>query len=455
MESSPDIIVAQATAPIPSGVGVLRISGRSMEELVRSLTGKGYPAARQASLRSFYNRLGEVIDHGLILYFPAPHSYTGEDVVELHAHGSPVVLQELQVHCLQWGARLANPGEFTLRAYLNNKIDLNQAEAVADLIHADSSQAARSAALALSGRFSEVIHTLVSDLTTLRVRLESDFDFTDEEIPVFHEVSFRSSLNHILERLTRLVENSRQGALLREGKNIVLIGSPNVGKSSLLNALTEEDHALVTPIPGTTRDLIRGHMVLQGIPIHLVDTAGIRKTEDFVERAGIERTWSAVNKSDLALIVVDVRKGVTEDDRSLIGRLLPHQPKLIVANKIDLLSSEHDVVSELIHSIAGLLPVIPVSAQTGEGLEVLKIKMLSVMDINHNSDAPLLLARERHIATLVQALGHLREALMTFESEFIAEELRQAQLKLAQISGKEFAADDLLGEIFSRFCIGK
>ncbi len=455
MESSPDIIVAQATAPIPSGIGVLRVSGRSMEALVRSLTGKGYPVARQASLRSFYNRSGEVIDQGLILYFPAPHSYTGEDVIELHAHGSPVVLQELQVHCLQWGARLANPGEFTLRAYLNNKIDLNQAEAVADLIHAESSQAARSAAMALSGKFSEVIHSLISDLTTLRVRLESDFDFTDEELPVFHEISFHSSLNHLLERLTRLVENSRQGELLREGKQIVLIGSPNVGKSSLLNALTEEDHALVTPIAGTTRDLIRGHMVLQGIPIHLVDTAGIRETEDLVELAGIERTWLAANKSDLALVVVDVRKGLTEDDRSLIGRLLPDQPKLVVANKIDLLSPECDAVSELKHSLAGVLPVVPVSAQTRGGLDVLKQEMLSGMDIGRSSEAPLLLARERHIGILVQAMGHLQEALKTLESEFVAEELRQTQLKLAQISGKEFAADDLLGEIFSRFCIGK
>ena len=455
MESSPDIIVAQATAPIPSGIGVLRVSGRSMEALVRSLTGKGYPVARQASLRSFYNRAGDVIDHGLILYFPAPHSFTGEDVIELHAHGSPVVLQELQVHCLQWGARLANPGEFTLRAYLNNKIDLNQAEAVADLIHAESSQAARSAAMALSGRFSEVIHSMISDLTMLRVRLESDFDFTDEELPVFHEISFRSSLNHLLERLTRLVENSRQGALLREGKQIVLIGSPNVGKSSLLNALTEEDHALVTPIAGTTRDLIRGHMVLQGIPIHLVDTAGIRETEDLVELAGIERTWLAANKSDLALVVVDVRKGLTEDDRSLIGRLLPDQPKLVVANKIDLLSLECDAVSELRHSLAGVLPVVPVSAQTRGGLDVLKQEMLSGMDIGRSSEAPLLLARERHIGILVQAMGHLQEALKTLESEFVAEELRQTQLKLAQISGKEFAADDLLGEIFSRFCIGK
>ncbi|MBW8072470.1 MAG: tRNA uridine-5-carboxymethylaminomethyl(34) synthesis GTPase MnmE [Ferrovum sp.] len=455
MESSPDIIVAQATAPIPSGIGVLRVSGRSMEALVWSLTGKGYPAARQASLRSFYNRSGEVIDHGLILYFPAPHSYTGEDVIELHAHGSPVVLQELQVHCLQWGARLANPGEFTLRAYLNNKIDLNQAEAVADLIHAESSQAARSAAMALSGRFSEVIHSMISDLTTLRVRLESDFDFTDEELPVFHEISFRSSLNNLLERLTHLVENSRQGALLREGKQIVLIGSPNVGKSSLLNALTEEDHALVTPIAGTTRDLIRGHMVLQGIPIHLVDTAGIRETEDLVELAGIERTWLAANKSDLALVVVDVRKGLTEDDRSLIERLLPDQPKLIVANKTDLLTPECDAVSELKFSLAGWMPIIPVSAQTREGLDVLKQEMLSGMDIGRTSEAPLLLARERHIGILVQAMGHLQEALKTFESEFVAEELRQTQLKLAQISGKEFAADDLLGEIFSRFCIGK
>ncbi len=455
MESSPDIIVAQATAPIPSGIGVLRVSGRSMEALVRSLTGKGYPVARQASLRSFYNRAGDLIDHGLILYFPAPHSFTGEDVIELHAHGSPVVLQELQVHCLQWGARLANPGEFTLRAYLNNKIDLNQAEAVADLIHAESSQAARSAATALSGRFSEVIHSMISDLTMLRVRLESDFDFTDEELPVFHEISFRSSLNHLLERLTRLVENSRQGALLREGKQIVLIGSPNVGKSSLLNALTEEDHALVTPIAGTTRDLIRGHMVLQGIPIHLVDTAGIRETGDLVELAGIDRTWLAANKSDLALVVVDVRNGLTEDDRSLIGRLLPDQPKLIVANKIDLLSPECDAVSELKHSLAGVLPVIPVSAQTRDGLDVLKQEMLSGMGIGRTSEAPLLLARERHIGILVQAMGHLQEALRTLESEFVAEELRQTQLKLAQISGKEFAADDLLGEIFSRFCIGK
>ncbi|WP_297449565.1 tRNA uridine-5-carboxymethylaminomethyl(34) synthesis GTPase MnmE [Ferrovum sp.] len=455
MESSPDIIVAQATAPIPSGIGVLRVSGRSMEALVRSLTGKGYPVARQASLRSFYNRAGDLIDHGLILYFPAPHSFTGEDVIELHAHGSPVVLQELQVHCLQWGARLANPGEFTLRAYLNNKIDLNQAEAVADLIHAESSQAARSAAMALSGRFSEVIHSMISDLTMLRVRLESDFDFTDEELPVFHEISFRSSLNHLLERLTRLVENSRQGALLREGKQIVLIGSPNVGKSSLLNALTEEDHALVTPIAGTTRDLIRGHMVLQGIPIHLVDTAGIRETGDLVELAGIDRTWLAANKSDLALVVVDVRNGLTEDDRSLIGRLLPDQPKLIVANKIDLLSPECDAVSELKHSLAGVLPVIPVSAQTRDGLDVLKQEMLSGMGIGRTSEAPLLLARERHIGILVQAMGHLQEALRTLESEFVAEELRQTQLKLAQISGKEFAADDLLGEIFSRFCIGK
>ncbi|NDU87963.1 MAG: tRNA uridine-5-carboxymethylaminomethyl(34) synthesis GTPase MnmE [Ferrovum sp.] len=458
MELSPDTIVALATAPSPAGVGVLRLSGSNLADFSLALTGKPLPRPRFASLRPFYDSQGLMIDAGLLLYFSSPHSYTGEDVLEIHAHGSIAVLHALQEHCIVCGARLANPGEFTLRAYLNHKIDLNQAEAVADLIAAESLSAAHSAANTLAGVFSKEVHGIIDDLINIRVYLESHFDFSDEEDIAEHgqdeQRIFKDNIRQVISRVDQLLENSAHGMLLRQGKTIVLIGSPNVGKSSLLNALTEEDHALVTPIPGTTRDLIRGHLVIQGIPLHLIDTAGIRETIDPVEIAGIDKTWQAIQSADIALIVLDIRFGLTVEDENLVNKLPHNLRQVFVLNKRDLL-----VPDDLSSTCEGIMFTTShaVSAKTGEGLAELKGALLDWVGGDLAAqEAPLILARERHIFGLKEARAHLMQALeVSSVNEFAAEDLRLAQNSLSSVGGTDFVADDLLGEIFSRFCIGK
>ncbi|MDE2259620.1 MAG: tRNA uridine-5-carboxymethylaminomethyl(34) synthesis GTPase MnmE [Betaproteobacteria bacterium] len=442
---SVEVIAAIATAPGRAGIGVVRISGPKLQQLASQLTGKTPPPPRLAHFTRFIDKQGAVIDEGLLIYFSAPASFTGEDVLELQAHGGDAVLQLLLGRCLELGARIAHPGEFTQRAFFNHKLDLVQAEAVADLIMAESAAAVRGAVRSLTGVFSRKVKALVGQLIELRLHVEGSIDFTEEGDAFLAKVKPQDSIAEMLATLEPLIASAVQGTLMRTGRQVVLIGAPNVGKSSLLNALAEEDRALVTEIPGTTRDAILTTVHIQGIPFHIVDTAGIRDTGDVVEQAGIMRTWAAIEHADLALIVTDVTLGLTAGDRTLMTRLPASLPYQIVYNKIDLVADK---------SSPGAQDGIGVSAKTGAGLDALKDLLLKRAGWQSQTE-PAFLARERHLAALHEARQHLAEALLQRESvELLAEELRLAQNALASITG-EFSSDDLLGQIFSRFCIGK
>ena len=441
-----DNIAAIATAPGRGGIGVVRISGHNLADTAASIIG-GLPPARSATYTSFTDNQGEVIDQGIALFFPAPHSYTGEDVLELQGHGGPAVLQLLLQRCLELGARLALPGEFTLRAYLNDKLDLAQAESVADLIDATTSQAARSAMRSLLGDFSRVIHQLVSQLIDLRMLVEAMLDFPEEELDVPDLTRRDSKLLSIQNDLHKTLELAQQGSLLREGAHIALIGQPNVGKSSLLNCLSGEEVALVSEIPGTTRDVIRQSIQLRGIPLHIIDTAGLRDAQDTVELMGIARTRSTIQKADAILLLLDANLGMREEDKKILSELPTGTPRLYIFNKIDL--SEESARVETHED----KEFIYLSAKTGTGIELLREKLLTL--IGWHQEAGVFMARERHLRALLQAEKHLEKAsLEGARAELFAEELRLAQDALNEITG-EFTPDDLLGEIFSRFCIGK
>ena len=441
-----DNIAAIATAPGRGGIGVVRISGHNLADTAASIIG-GLPPARSATYTSFTDNQGEVIDQGIALFFPAPHSYTGEDVLELQGHGGPAVLQLLLQRCLELGARLALPGEFTQRAYLNDKLDLAQAESVADLIDATTSQAARSAMRSLLGDFSRVIHQLVSQLIDLRMLVEAMLDFPEEELDVPDLTRRDSKLLSIQNDLHKTLELAQQGSLLREGAHIALIGQPNVGKSSLLNCLSGEEVALVSEIPGTTRDVIRQSIQLRGIPLHIIDTAGLRDAQDTVELMGIARTRSTILKADAILLLLDANLGMREEDKKILSELPTGTPRLYIFNKIDL--SEE---SARVETHEGK-EFIYLSAKTGTGIELLREKLLTL--IGWHQEAGVFMARERHLRALLQAGRHLEKAsLEGARAELFAEELRLAQDALNEITG-EFTPDDLLGEIFSRFCIGK
>jgi tRNA modification GTPase len=447
-----DIIAAIATPPGKGGIGVIRVSGRSLGFLVRKIAGS-LPQPRQARLTKFLDEAGLVIDQGIVLYFPAPHSYTGEDVLELQGHGGPAVMNLLLSSCLSAGARLAQPGEFTLRAFLNNKLDLAQAESVADIINASTSEAARCAMRSLQGEFSRVIRDLVEALITLRILVEASLDFPEEEIEFAGGRDVMDKLEAIRTQLERVLTSAAQGSLLREGIRVVLVGQPNVGKSSLLNQLTGEETAIVTEIPGTTRDAIRETIEIEGIPIHVVDTAGLRDTQDAVEKIGMARTRDAMGKANLILLVVDSRCGITAEDRQILQELPVTLPIIQVYNKIDLLTAPARVEAPADGS------AVYVSAKTGTGVDVLRRKLLEMAGWGmHDSGEGVFMARQRHLQALTQARAHLNDAAGLVANaaplELLAEELRMAQKILSSITG-EFNADDLLGEIFSRFCIGK
>lgn len=442
-----DTIAAIATAPGRGGVGVVRVSGSHLKALAHQLAGKAL-TPRHAHYTDFCDANGEVIDQGLALFFPGPHSFTGEDVLELQGHGGPVVLQMLLRRCLELGARLAEPGEFTRRAFLNDKLDLAQAESVADLIDASSEAAARSALRSLAGAFSREIHQLVEQLINLRMLVEATLDFPEEEIDFLEAANARGKLMTIQAQLTAVLSAAKQGSLLRDGMHVVLIGQPNVGKSSLMNALAGDDIAIVTDIAGTTRDTVHELIQLDGVPMHIIDTAGLRETTDTVEKIGIERTWAAVEKADLALLLMDSREGMTEHDRTILARLPARLPRLHVFNKIDLTGEPFGQTEEDGH------PILRLSAKAGLGLDALRSKLLDMVGWG-GSDAGTFLARARHLDAIRRAEGHLAQAGVVWQQvELFAEELRLAQDALASITG-EFTADDLLGEIFSRFCIGK
>jgi len=450
-----DPIIAIATAPGRGGIGVIRISGPDLKDWADALCAQVL-RPRHAHYLPFRDRLGEVMDEGLALFFPGPNSYTGEDVLELQGHGGPAVLRRVLEDCLARGAgiglRLAQPGEFTQRAFLNDRLDLAQAEAVADLIEASSTAAARSAMASLSGAFSAEIDALSERIVQLRMLVEATLDFPEEEIDFLEKYQAAQRLDAVTAALDGVLRTARQGLVLREGLHVVLAGQPNVGKSSLLNALAGEDVAIVTPIAGTTRDRVVQQIHIEGIPLHIVDTAGLRETEDTVERIGIERSWAEIARAQVILHLQDARHPDDPLDAEIVQRLPAGVPVLRVWNKTDLL--EPDAVAAAAADDAPLL----ISAQTGAGLDALRARLLSIAGWTPGAESPWL-ARERHVRALETAREHLRAAAAHAAHsdqvlDLFAEELRLAHEALCGITG-QFTSDDLLGEIFSSFCIGK
>jgi tRNA modification GTPase len=426
---------------------VVRISGRGLEAIAQSLLGKTL-RPRLASLSNFLDHDGLVIDQGIALFFPAPNSFTGEDVLELQGHGGNAVMQRLLKRCLALGARLAEPGEFTKRAFLNDKLDLAQAESVADLIDAASEEAAKSAVRSLQGEFSNAVHEVVERLIELRMLVEACIDFPEEDIDFLQAADALGKLSRIQAQLDRLLSKAKQGSLLREGVHVVLVGQPNVGKSSLLNQLAGDEVAIVTAIAGTTRDTVREEIDIQGVPFHIIDTAGLRDTACEVEQIGIARTWAAVEKASMALLLLDSREAITPQDEAILARLPVKLPVVQIFNKIDLQPREAGMERE------GDVTRIYVSAKTGAGLDLLRQCLLQMAGWEQTGEGAFM-ARERHMRALQQARSCLENAAENWRQlEFFAEELKLAQNALSSITG-EFGADDLLGEIFSRFCIGK
>ena len=445
-----DIIAAIATATGRGGVGVIRISGSNLLPFAFALTGKA-PVARHATLANFMAADGTAIDSGLLLHFPAPHSFTGEDVLELQGHGGMVVMQMLLARCLDLGARVAEPGEFSRRAFLNGKMDLAQAEAVADLIDAATASAARSAVRSLQGEFSRAIGELNEELINLRMLVEATLDFPEEDIDFLKAADAFGRLDRLQAALASVFDRAGQGKLLQSGLHVVLAGQPNVGKSSLLNRLAGDDLAIVTAVAGTTRDALRSTIQIKGIPLHIIDTAGLRETDDEVEKIGIERSWREIERADVVLLLVDARTGVGDADREILARLPAGLKRITVHNKIDLSGAppgRHDETDCV---------AIALSAKANHGIELLRSELLRIAGWHPAED--VFIARERHLRALATAQEHVAAARQVVDGalpalELFAEELRLAQQSLGEITG-EFTADDLLGVIFSRFCIGK
>jgi tRNA modification GTPase len=456
MNSDRDPIVAIATAPGRGGIGIVRLSGADLGPVAGAVLGGRTLAPRHATYCAFVDARGAAIDEGIALHFPAPHSYTGEDVLELQGHGGPVVLRLLVARCLEAGRsiglRVAEPGEFTRRAFLNDRLDLAQAEAVADLIDASTEAAARSAARSLAGEFSRAVHALTEQLTELRALVEATLDFPEEEIDFLEKADAAGRLQRVRAALDDVLLRSQQGAVLREGLHVVLVGAPNVGKSSLLNALAGEEAAIVTAVPGTTRDRIVRQVEVAGLPLDIIDTAGLRETRDEVEKIGIDRTLAEIGRADVVLHLVDALSPSADAD--VLARVAAHTPRgvplLTVINKIDLTGEPPSVSDQTIR----------LSAMTGRGIDLLREELYQLAGWDRTTGGEnVYLARERHLQALRLARSHLaaaaahaaqRDAVL----DLFAEELRLAQNELAAITG-EFSADDLLGVIFSRFCIGK
>ncbi|MDD4977977.1 MAG: tRNA uridine-5-carboxymethylaminomethyl(34) synthesis GTPase MnmE [Gallionella sp.] len=440
-----DTIAAVATAQGRGGIGVIRVSGPMSLAIAQGILGKA-PTTRHAHYTDFLDGNGQPIDQGILLFYKAPYSYTGEDVVELQGHGGVAVMQLMLQRCLALGAKLAEPGEFTRRAYLNDKLDLAQAEGVADLIDATTTQAARSAIRSLNGEFSSVVENLVSQLINLRMLVEAMLDFPEEDVDQIDLDKRNKQLATIRDSVRVTLETAKQGSLLREGAYVALVGQPNVGKSSLLNRLSGEQVALVSDIPGTTRDVIRKEIQIDGVPLHIMDTAGLRESSDSIEMMGIALTHETLQKADLILLLKDASRADSTEDLEILRQLPKSIPRLLVLNKIDL--------------CLGLLPnpadteSIAVSAKSGQGIDKLRARLLELVGWS-NQENGIFMARERHLIALTDAESKLAQAAAVINyPELFAEELRLAQASLNSITG-EFTADDLLGEIFSRFCIGK
>ena len=456
-------IAAIATPPGRGGIGIVRVSGSDLAALIEGVAGRSL-AARVATRVRFRDAQGDAIDEGLALYFPAPHSYTGEAVVEWHGHGGVAVMRLLLARCVELGARLAEPGEFTKRAFLNGKLDLAQAESVADVIEAATATAVRAAARSLTGEFSREAHALRDALVEVRAYTEATLDFPDEDVELLREGDVAARLSSIRERLDAMLARARRGAVLRTGLSVVLVGAPNVGKSSLLNRLAREDAAIVTPIAGTTRDTVERDIEIAGIPLTIVDTAGLRETVDEVERHGIARTHAAIERADLAIVMVDACDDERPlGERSVLVDALPARlPRIVVHNKCDLAfaaASAARYPATLDPACAGPREEsshVWLCALSGEGVDLLETEILRIAGIEHSVEDAFF-ARERHLHALRDAHERLERAAALIDPatlELFAEELRGAQDAMASITG-EFSADDLLGEIFSRFCIGK
>ena len=442
-----DTIAAIATASGAGGIGIVRVSGPAVKLIAEGILGY-CPAPRHAAYLDFKLADSDLIDRGIAIFYPNPHSYTGEDVLELQAHGGTALMQILLARCIELGARQAAPGEFTRRAYLNDKLDLAQAEAVADVINAATVEAAKSAVRSLSGEFSQRINVLLLKLIDLRMFVEACLDFPEEEIDFITQGHVAEKLDAIIAELASVFAKAKQGSLLREGINVVLVGQPNVGKSSLMNQLAGEEIAIVTPIAGTTRDTIKNAIQINGVPLHVIDTAGLRETDDEVEKFGIARTWRAAETANIALLLVDAAHGITDTEKSILARLPQEIRTIWVHNKIDVsnqpaFAQEKDNVTHIY-----------LSAKTGVGIDLLKSHLLKLAGFQRNSEG-VFMARARHLEALAQVDSHLHSAGAQLNSaELMAEELRIAQDALSSITG-EFTPDDLLGEIFSKFCIGK
>lgn len=453
-----DTIAARATAPGRGGVGIIRVSGVDAPIVADAILGH-LPKTRTAEYCEFKDRSGNVLDAGIALYFKAPNSFTGEDVLELQGHGGPIILDLILKEITQIpGLRLAKPGEFSERAFINDKIDLTQAEAIADLINASSEQAAKSAILSMQGEFSNKIHDLVEKVTLLRMYVEAAIDFPEEEIDFLADNKIQQDLDEIATTTHATLQAARQGSILREGMKVVIAGKPNAGKSSLLNALAGYDAAIVTDIEGTTRDVLKEHIHLDGMPLHIIDTAGLRQSPDKVEKIGIERAWQEISNADLVLHIQDSCTTPVSDNLLLDSFDSAYTATLpdvvIVRNKADLSQEDVGIDETLTHAKH---PIITLSVKESHGITLLKEHLKARMGYNSTNEGQFT-ARQRHIDALIAAQKHIaigKEQLQSnMAGEILAEELRLAQQTLSEITG-EFSSDDLLGRIFSSFCIGK
>jgi tRNA modification GTPase len=447
-----DTIAAIATAPGRGGVGIVRVSGKKVVKIAEAVLGQ-LPKPRYAVYGDFVGKEGEVLDKGIALYFPNPHSFTGEDVLELQAHGGPVVLQWLLNRVVELGARLAEPGEFSKQAFMNDKLDLAQAEAIADLIDSSSEQAARSALRSLQGDFSREVNALVESTIRLRIYVEAAIDFPEEEIDFLSDGKVAADLQGILDRLHSVFDSAKQGALLREGMSVVILGRPNAGKSSLLNALSGRESAIVTDIAGTTRDIVKEEINIDGMPLHILDTAGVREATDQVEKIGIERAWQALDSADRVLVMLQAGEAIHAEDQIILDRLPANIPVTLIRNKIDLISHAPMVEVEA----TSQRTVVWLSAKQKLGLELLRDHLKTEMGFKQMGEG-VFMARKRHLDALELALSWTLNGQQQLEGpaagELLAEDLRLAQQALSEITGR-FTSDDLLGRIFTSFCIGK
>jgi len=450
LKSTTETIAAIATPLGRGGVGIVRVSGAKVPDIAKQVLGC-LPAPRYAHYGNFLGAEGQVLDQGIALYFPNPHSFTGEDVLELQGHGGPVILQWLLERVVQLGARLAEPGEFSKQAFLNDKLDLAQAEAIADLIDASSQQAAKSALRSLQGAFSNEVNTLLEQLIQLRIYVEAAIDFPEEEIDFLSDGKVAGELQSILTQLHQVLASAQQGVLLREGMSVVILGRPNAGKSSLLNALSGRESAIVTDIAGTTRDIVKEEIQVDGLPLHILDTAGLRETTDAVEQIGVARAWSALEEADRVLVVVQANESIHPEDEAILAKLPSHLPLTLIHNKVDLIEKSPGLV-ELDDKTE-----IWLSAKHHFGLDLLKDHLKKDMGYQQTAEG-VFMARKRHLDALQRALDFVETGqtqLQQFAAgELLAEDLSQAQQALSEITG-QFSSDDLLGRIFTSFCIGK